>query len=75
MGLQLGGMSEPELETIACIVVDERERAFLLRDGLDLDREDWFPKSQISFSRRNMKTGHAVAEIPLWLLNEKGWNE
>lgn len=32
-----------------------------------------FPKSQVSFKRRNVKTGAALAEIPVWLLKDRGW--
>lgn len=63
----------PETDSVPCIVVKETDKAFLLRDKSE-DREEWFAKSQIHFERRNVKTGDAVAVIPLWLLNSKGWN-
>jgi hypothetical protein len=63
-----------ELETVRCTVMRESDAAFLLRDADDETREAWFPKSQVSFKMRNMKTGKATAEIPLWLLEKKGWN-
>lgn len=63
-----------ELETVRCTVIRETVAAYLLRDHEDQSRESYFPKSQVSFSRRNIKTGEATAEIPLWLLNSKGWN-
>lgn len=62
------------IETVPCIVLRETAAAYLLRDQEDETREAYFPKSQVSFARRNIKTGEAVAEIPLWLLNTKGWN-
>jgi RNase P/RNase MRP subunit p29 len=62
-----------ETDNVACIVVNETDKAFRLRDKSE-DREAWFPKSEIHFERRNVKTGDAVAVIPLWLLTSKGWN-
>ena len=61
------------LETVRCKVIRETAAAFLLRDA-DEEREAYFPKSQVSFTRRNVITGEATAEIPLWLLTAKGWN-
>lgn len=66
-------MSE-QLELVNCLVLRETHAAFLLRDRNEPDREAFFPKSEVSFSRRNIKTGEATAEIPLWLLTAKGWN-
>lgn len=63
-----------ETETVRCQVMRETTAAYLLRDKDELTREDFFPKSQVSFTRRNVITGEATAEIPLWLLNSKGWN-
>ena len=63
-----------EVETVRCQVIRETDAAFRLRDHDEPSREAWFPKSQVSFARRNTKTGDATAEIPLWLLTEKGWN-
>lgn len=65
---------DPETETVACVVLKETEKAYYLEDGDNPDRAAWFPKSQVSFRSRNVKTGVAVAEIPLWLLENKGWN-
>jgi hypothetical protein len=62
------------IETVPCIVVRETAAAYFLRDQDEPTREAYFPKSQVSFSRRNINTGEAVAEIPLWLLDSKGWN-
>ena len=64
-----------ELETVNCFVIKETEKAYLLQDADNTDREAYFPKSQTSFKMRNMKTGKATAEIPLWLLEAKGWNQ
>lgn len=63
-----------DLENVECSVIKETEKAYHLREDGE-QREAWFPKSQVSFARRNIKTGVAVAEIPLWLLREKGWAE
>lgn len=62
------------IETVPCIIVRETDAAYFLRDQEDPSREAYFPKSQVSFARRNINTGQAVAEIPLWLLESKGWN-
>lgn len=62
------------IETVRCIIVRETAAAYFLRDQEEPTREAYFPKSQVSFARRNIKTGEAVAEIPLWLLDAKGWN-
>ena len=63
-----------EIEIVRCGVIGETEKAYLLRDADNPDREAYFPKSHVSFLKRNIKTGEATAEIPLWLLNSKGWN-
>ena len=67
-------MSDNDVEPVPCVVVRETDKAYLLRDGDDSGREAWFPKSQVSFRQRNVKTGKVVAEIPLWLLERNGWN-
>jgi len=64
-----------ETEIVRCQVIRETAAAYLLRDRDEITREAYFPKSQVSFQRRNIKTGEATAEIPLWLLTEKGWNQ
>lgn len=61
-----------ETDIIKVTVVKETPKAFLLSEG---EKEAWFPKSQVSFQRRNIKTGEAVAEIPLWLIEKNNWNE
>ena len=60
-----------ELEPVAVEVVEERDASYLFRneDG----KEAFFPKSETSFKQRNLKTGKAVALVPLWLLEKKGW--
>lgn len=63
-----------ETDKIQCTVVRETEKAFLLRDGSNPERESWFPKSEVFFHMRNVKTGKATADVPLWLLKAKGWN-
>lgn len=68
-------MSEVEVEKVECKVIGETAKAYQLQDGNDDSRKTWFPKSQVSFARRNVKTGDAVAEIPAWLLKKEGWDE
>jgi len=65
-------MSDPETETVNVTIIGETEKAYRLSDG---ELEGWFPKSEVTFQRRNIKTGKATAEIPLWLLEAKGWNQ
>jgi hypothetical protein len=62
-----------KIKTVACQFISETEAAFLLEQADRPGRQAWFPKSQVSFQRRNIKTGDAMAEIPAWLLREKGW--
>lgn len=65
---------EPETDHVLVTVLKETTRAWLLQDSSAPERADYFPKSQIHFSRRNTRTGKALAVIPLWLLYAKGWN-
>ena len=64
-----------ETETIHVTILRETRAAWLMRDRDNPEREAYFPQSEITFQRRNIKTGEAVAEIPLWLLEAKGWNQ
>lgn len=66
--------SNTETDKVAVTVTASTGKAFRLRDNASPEREDWFPASEISFDRRNVKTGDALAEIPLWLLKAKGWD-
>lgn len=63
---------DPETDDVACWITDETPKAYRLKT--DTHGEAWFPKSETVFKRRNMKTGDAVAELPLWLLRAKGWD-
>lgn len=65
---------DPETDTIRCFVMRETAAAYLLRDRDEPGREAFFPKSQVSFKYRNLKTLEATVEAPLWLLEAKGWN-
>ena len=65
-------MSDPETDIVECHVVRETDKAYLLRDG-ETKKESWFPKSEVVFEERNIKTGHAHADIPIWILENKGW--
>jgi len=62
-----------EYEPVPVTVVKETEKACYLRDENEIGGKCWFPKSQIRFERRNLKTGDAIVEIPDWLLKQKGW--
>jgi hypothetical protein len=62
------------IDKVECTVIEESPKAFKLQDKANPERLDWFPKSQISFDRRNINTGDALAVIPLWLLKSKGWD-
>jgi len=67
---------EPETDKVKVTVKDESPKAYLMADNEHPEREAaWFPKSEVSFDRRNIHTGDALAVIPLWLLKSKGWNE
>jgi hypothetical protein len=62
-----------ETDEVPVRVRSETGKAFELEDK-ESGGVAWFPKSQIHFERRNVKTGDAVAVIPLWLLKGKGWS-
>jgi len=66
--------SDPETDKVKVTVVEESAKAYKLRDNENPDREAWFPKAEISFERKNVRTGDALAVIPLWLLKSKDWN-
>jgi len=61
-----------DTEEVRVIIIKETEKAFQFKKK-DSELIEWFPKSQVSFARRNVKTGEATAEIPEWLLEAKGW--
>lgn len=65
---------EAETDKVECTVIEESPKAYQLQDKANPERKDWFLKSQISFDRRNINTGDALAVIPLWLLKSKGWD-
>ena len=64
-------MASTELEPVAVTVVEDREASYLFQheDG----RQAYFPKSETTFKQRNVKTGKAVALVPIWLLEKRGW--
>ena len=64
-----------ETEIVRCAILRETEKAYLLADRDNPDREAYFPKSEVTFQMRNVKTGKATSEIPIWLLEAKGWNQ
>lgn len=65
---------EPELDEVQVFVTRDipGEKCYTLtgRHG-----DAMFPKSEVSFKRRNVKTGAALAEIPVWLLKDRGWDK
>ena len=65
----------PELHNVEVQVIEEREKSWKL-ESKETGKQDFFPKGGehgITFCRRNTKTGQAVAEIPVWMLDAKGW--
>lgn len=64
--------SRDETDSIPVTVVREVGQCYLLKRKSD-GKEDLFPKSEVSFSRRNTVTGDAVADIPTWLLTKRSW--
>jgi len=63
-----------ETDVVFCSVTRETERAVLL-ENLTTGSRFWFPKGQVRLERKNEKTGEALAEIPIWLLEEREWDE
>lgn len=62
-----------ETDEVPVVILKETDKAFQLKN--EEGKIDWFPYSQISFKKKNLITKEAIAEIPMWLLNAKGWNE
>ena len=63
-----------ETDTLNVEITNETALSYQFKDS-ETGEVVWFPKSQVSFKRRNVKTGMATAEIPLWLLTNHGWNK
>lgn len=53
-------------DTVPVEVIRETDDAYLLKD--EESNQSWFPKQHVT-----VRNGLAV--IPLWLLDQKGWNE
>lgn len=64
-------MAEVETDDVPVTITNESDRGYKFTD--ENGKEEWFPKSQVSFKYRNPITGKATATIPLWLLKNKGW--
>lgn len=68
-------MSEEDCTDVEVEMVPSRETEaswfFVAKD--DKTKAAHFPKSQVSFTRRSVKTLDAIANIPDWLLNQRGW--
>jgi hypothetical protein len=67
--------SDSPMETVECVILAESDAGVLLRDALEPLREAWFPLDAVMILRHDEATGDAVAEMPLRLLGERGWNE
>lgn len=62
------------IDEVEVWVMEETPKAFrMARFDLPGTDSEWFPKSQVSFKTRNIKTGKAIAQIPDWLLQNKKW--
>ncbi len=59
-------------EDVQCMVVGETSGCWKLQRSTDAEPA-LFPKSEVVFKRRNVKTGQAVANIPAWLLEDRSW--
>jgi hypothetical protein len=55
---------------VSVLIIDETEKAYLFHNE---GKQEWFPKSEVHFESRNIKTGKARAIIPDWLMQKKGW--
>jgi len=61
-----------ETEDVTVRVIRETTASVLLArksDGV----QAFFPTSQVVFLRRNVRTGEATAQIPVWLLENRNW--
>ena len=63
-------MINDDESTVSVTILDETEKAYLFLHGT---QQAWFPKSEVYFESRNLKTCKAIAIIPDWLLQKKGW--
>ena len=63
-------MNDTEIDEVEVTIKSETEKAYMLQ-GNNGDMS-WFPKSQVSFKSRI--GDKAIAEIPIWLLEEKHWS-
>ena len=69
-------MSEPQTELVVVNVLGEKGLNWILQDLTEETippKIAGFPKSQVVFERRNVKTGKALANIPVWLLEDRNW--
>ena len=59
-----------EIEEVMVSIEKETKDAWLLM-SLDTGDKSWFPKSQVSWKTKT--NGSGVAQIPVWLLENNGW--
>lgn len=69
---------EVETDEIDVFLVDSTANAVMLirkddRKDDPAEVAEWFPKSQIYWTRYNKTAKEGVVNIPLWLLEKKGW--
>ena len=62
-----------ETQEIYGHITDSTDHAWLIRhkDG----KECWFPKDDVEFTRRNMRTGACAAVVSITQLEIEGWPE
>ncbi len=68
-------MAEEECDDVYVTVLEEKGDGVKLQQRDHPEREAWFPASRISYKRRNTITGVALAEIPVWLLDQRKWTK
>lgn len=65
-------MSDPESDTVEVQKVGETDKSYIL-EGANGQPKAYFPKSEVYFERINPETGCGFANIPNWLLDDRGW--
>ncbi len=62
----------PETDEVSVTILSDEpgNKQYQLQSGTKIA---WFPKSEVTFTKRNIKTGVATAEIPTWLLKDREW--
>lgn len=65
-------MSEPETEPVEVIIDSSKETDKAYHFTHPEHGEAFFPKSEVTFKSK-LPSGVAIAIIPIWLLDKKGW--